>query len=328
MSDNIFIEPICKICGKKFKTLDPIGFHIKKYHNLTIKEYYDKFYKKDNEGFCKTCGKPTNFFKLRFGYQRFCSSTCASRNKEWLLNRENTCINKYGEKNYAATKEGKEKIKQTNLEKYGVTCTLNTKENLNKRKETWLKNLGVDNPAKSKDVLKKIQLTCLNKYGAKNYSQSDEFKINYNEYLEKAKETTLNKYGVENISQSHEYRSKICKKYQYNNINFDSSWEIAYYIWLKDNNIDFEYQPNIKINYTFNGKIFRYFPDFKVNNELIEIKSDYLFNKMLIENTKANAKFNCMKENNIKILFYKDIKPYLEYVKSKYGNNYLIQFKK
>ena len=26
---------------------------------------------------------------------------------------------------------------------------------------------------------------------------------------------------------------------KYNNINFDSSWEIAYYIWLKDNNINF-----------------------------------------------------------------------------------------
>ena len=120
MSDNIFIEPVCQICGKEFKTLDPIGSHIKRYHNISCKEYYDKFYKKPNEGFCKTCGNPTVFFRLRNGYQRFCSSTCASRNKEWLSNREKTCIEKYGAKIYAASKEGVERIKQTNLEKYGV----------------------------------------------------------------------------------------------------------------------------------------------------------------------------------------------------------------
>ena len=32
-------------------------------------------------------------------------------------------------------------------------------------------------------------------------------------------------------------------KYKYNDLKFDSSWELAYYIWLKDNNIQFTYQP-------------------------------------------------------------------------------------
>jgi hypothetical protein len=36
---------------------------------------------------------------------------------------------------------------------------------------------------------------------------------------------------------------KFCKNrfYKYNNIIFDSSWELAYYIWLNDNNIKFIY---------------------------------------------------------------------------------------
>ena len=40
----------------------------------------------------------------------------------------------------------------------------------------------------------------------------------------------------------HDFFIKGCKFYCYNNVMFDSSWELAYYIWLKDNNINFEYK--------------------------------------------------------------------------------------
>lgn len=327
MSDKIFIENKCKICGKEFKSLDPIGYHLKRCHNITCQEYYDKFYKKENEGFCKTCGKPTVFFKLRYGYQAFCSSTCASRNKEWLLNREKTCLKKYNAKNYAASIEGKEKIKHTNLEKYGVTCTLNTEENIKKKKETWIKNYNTDNPAKNTIIQDKIKQTCLEKYGTYNYSLSNEFKNNIEKYQNKAKQTCLEKYGVENIVYLHDMHVKIHKKYKYNNINFDSSWEIAYYIWLKDNNINFEYQPDIKLTYEFNNKIYQYYPDFKIGEQLIEIKSDYLYKKMQKINTKENAKYNCALNNNVNFLLEKDIKFYLNYINENYGKNYLKQFK-
>lgn len=60
---------------------------------------------------------------------------------------------------------------------------------------------------------------------------------------------------------------------------FDSSWEIAYYIWLKDNMIIFEYQPNISFKYIVNGQIHYYRPDFKVNDEIHEIKGEQFFNE-------------------------------------------------
>jgi len=78
----------CLICGKYFKKL---GIHIKFKHKKEFitkeqesshidikKEYYDKFLKKENEGFCLVCKKKTKFQNLKVGYARFCSSKCAS----------------------------------------------------------------------------------------------------------------------------------------------------------------------------------------------------------------------------------------------------------
>lgn len=192
MSDNIFIEPICQICGKEFKSLDPIGSHVVRIHGITLQEYYDKYYKKEGEEFCRTCGKPTKFFKLRHGYQKYCCSACASKNKEWQANREKTYIEKYGAKTYAASDEGKERIKQTNLEKYGVSCTLNTEENIKKKKETWLKNYGTEYASQSIIVKEKMRQTCLEKYGTENFSNSEIFKTNYSQYLLKTEKLVLN----------------------------------------------------------------------------------------------------------------------------------------
>ena len=326
MSDNIFIEPICQICGKEFKSLDPIGSHVVRIHGITLQEYYDKYYKKEGEEFCRTCGKPTKFFKLRHGYQKYCCSACASKNKEWQANREKTYIEKYGAKTYAASDEGKERIKQTNLEKYGVSCTLNTEENIKKKKETWLKNYGTEYASQSIIVKEKMRQTCLEKYGTENFSNSEIFKTNYSQYLLKTEKTCFERYGVKNISQLHECHVKRGKKYSFNGIYFDSSWEIAYYIWLNDNNINFIYQPDLNITYNYNGKEYHYFPDFMIDNKIIEIKNNYLYDKMQIENTKANAKYKCALANNVIFMLENDIKPYLKYINYKYGKNYLKNF--
>lgn len=61
MSNNIFI---CQLCGKEYKALFPVGRHLKEKHNINLKEYYDKFIKKPEEGKCLNCGKPTYFYRL------------------------------------------------------------------------------------------------------------------------------------------------------------------------------------------------------------------------------------------------------------------------
>ena len=120
--------------------------------------------------------------------------------------------------------------------------------------------------------------------------------------------------------------------YTFNNIKFDSSWELAYYIWLKDHNIDFEYQPNMPIEYKVNNLIKYYYPDFLINNQFYEIKGNQFFNEnnQLINpfnNTLDIEKYQCMIDNNVKILREKDIIPILDYINEKYGKNYLKQFK-
>lgn len=127
----------------------------------------------------------------------------------------------------------------------------------------------------------------------------------------------IKRYGCAYVTQRHDYISKMHKKYIFDNKNFDSSWEMAYYAYLKDHNIDFEYHPNIVFIYEINDKKHKYFPDFIVNNEIIEIKGNHLLEgKMKI----PNEKLICMKNNNVKILLYNDIKEYIIYFKENYGD--------
>ena len=58
----------CLICNKNFIALNN---HIKK-HNLTTKEYYDKYLKVDDEDRCRVCGKITRFMGIRYGYTKHC----------------------------------------------------------------------------------------------------------------------------------------------------------------------------------------------------------------------------------------------------------------
>ena len=58
----------CRICEQYFKNIQGLSTHIihmlkkknKLHNNITVKEYYNKYYKKDtNEGYCPTCKKET-----------------------------------------------------------------------------------------------------------------------------------------------------------------------------------------------------------------------------------------------------------------------------
>lgn len=96
MSDDIFIEhnlKICKICGEQFKNIGP---HMNHKHNITVKEYYDIYFKKENEDICKNCGNPTNFIDMNRGYSIYCCYKCRSNCKEQQTQIRNTKIKLYG----------------------------------------------------------------------------------------------------------------------------------------------------------------------------------------------------------------------------------------
>ena len=121
-------------------------------------------------------------------------------------------------------------------------------------------------------IIEQCKQTKLEKYNDPNWNNR-----------EKAFKTCIKRLGVKIPSQNRDVMLKSNLKYIYNNIIFASSWELAFYIWLKDNKINFQYQPDFNFYYfdEYQNKIRKYFPDFYLvdSNEIIEIKGDNHFDK-------------------------------------------------
>ena len=69
----------CQICNKIFRS---VGEHVGFAHKITAKEYYDKFYRKEDEGKCQhpSCDNDTIFINFRKGYRKHCSMICNNTN--------------------------------------------------------------------------------------------------------------------------------------------------------------------------------------------------------------------------------------------------------
>lgn len=110
----------CKICGKEFKNLRGLASHLTAHHKISSKNYYDKFYKTEDEGICLYCGKPTKFSKLsRGGYQKYCCKECSYKSDLVKQNREKTNLERFGTKNPYQNKDIKEKIRKKHEHLYG-----------------------------------------------------------------------------------------------------------------------------------------------------------------------------------------------------------------
>ena len=196
MKEKIF----CKCCNTQTDlTIDSFSrWHLKKVHGITMKEYYDKYIKKEDEGICLECGKETKYYGYYEGYKRFCSIKCSQQNKEvkelqrekinnrdyevLLKKRKETCMEKYGVESYVCTEEYKRSREETCMEKYGVKhnfliddCKLKREEALSKpevnqkRKDWWT-------PENKKRVYENIKNTMLERYGVEKPNQCKEFK--------------------------------------------------------------------------------------------------------------------------------------------------------
>lgn len=354
----------CKECGYCAPNNNGLISHVSQSHHLSSKAYYDLYMKSPNEGICPVCGKETAYKKLSKGYARCCSLSCASRyNAE---ERKQVRYQKYGDGNYFST-EGSKKLKAiakntsksrfsniiknlkatynipddkeiTNIsqieeiknkvchtvkEKYGVPNSFLVKDddNIERRIKTCLKLYGVPSPLQNSDVRDRVKNTCILKYGYTNPVKSPEVKA-------KIRNTCIHKYGVTTPMQNETIRAKAKAKYNYNGIRFDSSWEIAFYIYLVDHHIRFEYHPG-SFNYYYPGdnKTHKYEYDFKLfDNTIVEIKGSHLLKKMQTDtNSKAYYKYMCMRNHNVHIIT--DVSKYINYVKINYGVSYLASFK-
>lgn len=203
------------------------------------------------------------------------------------------------------------------IQKYGVKNAFQSEEVKAKIKETNLSRLGVDNPAKSAVVQTKIRKTLFKKLGVTHQMKN-------NTIREKTSKTCIAKYG------------KICfpqARYRYDNETFDSSWELAFYIYYKNYNFSIIRNKTKFFTYSYNGKSYKYFPDFLIQNRIFEIKGPHFFDrngKMInpfnsTDNGRVAEKQKCIEQNNVILL--KDCAKYLRYINKKYGKNFLKSFR-
>jgi hypothetical protein len=109
----------------------------------------------------------------------------------------------------------------------------------------------------------------------------------------------------------------------------------SFYVWLKDNNVQFEYQPDCDFWYEYEGKPRRYYPDFKVGDTYYEIKGDHMISESgewicpwdTTRNNLYEAKHQYVLKIGVVVLTSKDYAGYLDYVAAKYGKDWLDGFK-
>lgn len=95
----------------------------------------------------------------------------------------------------------------------------------------------------------------------------------------------------------------------------DSSWELAYVLYNLDNGIEFKRNKK-KFKYNFNDEMHKYIPDYYIECDKIYVEIKGYINEKWESKKKQFPK-------KLKIIGKNEIKPILEYVKSKYGKDFI-----
>jgi len=187
-----------------------------------------------------------------------------------------TMMKNYGVEYVFQSDKLQDNIKKTKLKKYGDKNYTNRE----KSKETCLEKYGVENPSQSEEIKNKKIETCLKNYGVEYSSQCDEIK-------DKMKKTCLEKYGVEySIQNDDVYNKKISSGYnvkKFKNMFYQGTYELDF-LEKYYNRITISKIKSIKYDFDNNTK--KYYPDFFIPklNLIVEIKSDYYYNKQIEKN--------------------------------------------
>lgn len=273
---------------------------------------------------CESCEQISSkaiYYKNKTLIYSFCCTKCT---------RKKTNLLKFGCENPFQSQTVKNKIKETTLDRYGVDNVNKLKSVRDKIsnsrdeptiqskiKETFIKKYGVDNPQKVESIRAKTTETCFQKYGKSFYNRT------------KFEETMIERYGVKNALQIEGMQSHSRHRYEFDRNVFDSSWEMAYYIWLCDNVSSFSFHKEHIEYCDEDGNIHKYTPDFKVGNTFIEIKGKQFFKEGHLYNPYTKEFLTeyeqLLRDNNVMVI--SDCEKYIEYSKKKYGTNVFDFFK-
>lgn len=264
-----------------------------------------------NKPKCKICSNFVSYIS-NGNYKIYCSSICASKDKEIQNKRLETNIQKYGTKNpienktvynkmienninkygvehFTQSKEYKEKIINTNNLKYGKDYIFQTEEYKSNLKSENLEKYGVEHITQTNFQKEKSKITKLEKYGNMNFNN-----------VKKSKETFLNKYGVDHIMKNKSFCKNFILKREENNFNKNNVYHFSqnHLTNVKDLNKEFIEKRFIDKDYYLDIDNYCKYFNFTINTayvylrnlnieykrkNLIEKEINLLFNNIFIE---------------------------------------------
>lgn len=143
--------------------------------------------------------------------------------------------------------------------------------------------------------------TCNKEIGPNKYGYCQKHLSNSKDYHVHMSKSLKGKSGGWRARGGSGYRGYFC------GYLYQSSWELAWITYNLNNEIEFE-RCTEHFPYNFNGKILKYYPDFKINGEYYEISGFTKEQKL--------AKINQFpKDKILHVLNLREIKPYLDYLK-------------
>lgn len=154
--------------------------------------------------------------------------------------------------------------------------------------------------------------------GAKTYHQNHllgKHDYSHNKHSEETKE----KIRKQKLELCAKQGTNLCgkgKRGYYKGYYCQSSWELAYVIYCLEHNIEVKRNKE-RFKYILEGIERSYFPDFILKDgTYVEIKGYY-------DNKTKEKEKQFPKDKKLIILQEKEMSPILEYVKNKYGNNFI-----
>lgn len=303
---------------------------------------------------CELCHRSFTYsIQFNRGYHRYCKDCINSKDSDRTKHARETNLKKFGCISNFGNKENREKGKRTLMFHYGVDHNWKSTKVRNGGKKTCKQLYGDENY----NNREKSKHTKLEKYGDENYNNPNKISQTWNKHAEndpsfvlernrKSKQTKKERYGDENYSNTQLAKETLMKRYgrlhgfkgryQFDSKKFDSSYELAYYIWLKDTGIRFVYPCPFNIEYLNEetNRVKTYCPDFLVEDNIVEIKGEHFFKnndpstKILINpynssDSTPKYKMKCMLDNNAIILSNNECQKYIDYVNDKYGKDFI-----
>lgn len=270
---------ICDICGKEFDSSNKLNGH--KVSHLPKKEYC-----------CDICGK--NLYTTEYGFKHHVTNHSKIYDNDFNRPNDN-CYCKFCNK----------KCKNLNsLRQHEVRCKNNPDKIVmsGPSVDTFGDSRGWSKGLTSSDNRISNHVESL-----KNYYRTHPGTFTGLHHTEKTKKKISESMIVHNFMNTHKYYHSKWGCFEH--IHFDSTWELAYYIYMKDNGHTVD-RCKQRFKYMYNGMFHYYHPDFIVDNvNIVEIKGYEV--KQDLEKYKA--------VDNIQVLHYEDIKHMIDYCKKKYS---------